>query len=82
MSRIGLTPITLPGGVEVSQKDTVVTVKGPKGSLSQAMDDRFDVSVDDGVVSLARANDETDTKELTDNLYSSEVSDTTLGPIL
>ena len=62
MSRIGLSPIALPSGVEVSQKSATVTVKGPKGTLSQTMDARFSVSVDDGVVSLARTDDESDTK--------------------
>jgi large subunit ribosomal protein L6 len=78
MSRIGLSPITLPSGVEVSQKDIVVTVKGPKGSLSQAMDDRFEVSVEDGVVSLARANDETDTKAR-HGLYRSLLANMVVG---
>ena len=38
MSRIGLQPIELPSGVEVSFDDSVVTVKGPKGELSQKID--------------------------------------------
>ena len=35
MSRIGKLPIAIPAGVEVSIKDSVVTVKGPKGTLTQ-----------------------------------------------
>ncbi|MFN3875900.1 MAG: 50S ribosomal protein L6, partial [Flavobacteriales bacterium] len=39
MSRIGKAPITLPKGVEISISDkNLVTVKGPKGSLAQAID--------------------------------------------
>ena len=38
MSRIGKKPITIPAGVTVSVKDAVVTVKGPKGTLSQEVD--------------------------------------------
>ena len=78
MSRIGLTPIALPGGVEVSQKGSHVTVKGPKGSLSQSMDERFEVSVDDGVLSLARSDDETDTKAR-HGLYRSLISNMVVG---
>ena len=35
MSRIGKLPISIPAGVTVTLKDDVVTVKGPKGELSQ-----------------------------------------------
>jgi large subunit ribosomal protein L6 len=38
MSRIGKLPISIPSGVTVAQKDGVVTVKGPKGELSQKVD--------------------------------------------
>ena len=38
MSRIGKKPITLPKGVEVKIDDSLVTVKGPKGTLTQSYD--------------------------------------------
>ena len=38
MSRIGKLPISIPTGVTVTLKDNVVTVKGPKGELSQFVD--------------------------------------------
>ena len=38
MSRIGKKPITIPAGVTVTVKDAVVTVKGPKGTLTQEVD--------------------------------------------
>ena len=38
MSRIGKLPISIPAGVTVSQNGGVVTVKGPKGELSQKID--------------------------------------------
>ncbi|MEY3538885.1 MAG: hypothetical protein RL188_302 [Bacteroidota bacterium] len=38
MSRIGKKPITIPAGVTVTVKDSVVTVKGPKGTLTQEVD--------------------------------------------
>ncbi len=37
MSRIGKLPISIPAGVTVTLKDDVVTVKGPKGELSQLL---------------------------------------------
>ena len=37
MSRIGKLPINIPAGVTVDVKDNVVTVKGPKGELSQTV---------------------------------------------
>ena len=38
MSRIGKSPVTIPSGVEVKVDGNVVTVKGPKGELTQEMD--------------------------------------------
>jgi len=62
MSRIGNAPITLPSGVELSVKDGEVEVKGPKGSLAQTIDPRLEVTVDDGVVKVARSQDDRETK--------------------
>ena len=47
MSRIGNLPICIPAGVTVSLKDGVVTVKGPKGELSQKVDSSIIVKVED-----------------------------------
>lgn len=58
MSRIGKLPVAIPAGVEVSVKDHVVTVKGPKGTLSQSYDPRLTVEVKDGEVHVTRATDE------------------------
>jgi large subunit ribosomal protein L6 len=62
MSRIGNAPITLPSGVELSVKDGEVEVKGPKGSLAQTIDPRLEVTVDEGVVKVARGQDDRETK--------------------
>jgi len=62
MSRIGNAPITLPSGVELSVKDGEVEVKGPKGSLVQAIDPRIEVTVDDGLVKVARNANDRETK--------------------
>ena len=50
MSRIGKLPINIPSGVTVTQKDNVVTVKGPKGELSQSVDPSIVVSVEEGEI--------------------------------
>ncbi len=57
MSRVGKSPITLPSGVAVTANASSVEVKGPKGSLSQAIVSLVSVSVDDNIVTVTRAND-------------------------
>ena len=58
MSRIGKLPITLPAGVEVSvDGGNVVTVKGPKGTLTQPLDSDMKVVVEDGSVTVQRPTD-------------------------
>lgn len=58
MSRIGKAPIAIPAGVTVSVKDNVVTVKGPKGELTQEVNPAITVSVEDGYVHVTRPDDE------------------------
>ena len=59
MSRIGRAPITIPAGVDIKiDEGNVITVKGPKGELSQALEPTMDIKVDGGVVTVARPNDE------------------------
>lgn len=58
MSRIGKAPIVIPAGVTVQVKDNVVTVKGPKGELSQGINPDITVNVEDGHVVLTRPSDE------------------------
>ena len=53
MSRIGKLPISIPAGVTVTLKDNVVTVKGPKGELSQYVNPAINVSIEDGHVTLS-----------------------------
>ncbi|MDX1414607.1 MAG: 50S ribosomal protein L6 [Candidatus Promineifilaceae bacterium] len=57
MSRIGKAPITLPNGVNVDFDGTVVTVKGPKGSLTQEFSTEMDIILDDGVLTVNRPSD-------------------------
>lgn len=58
MSRIGRIPITIPSGVTVTvdERTNVVTVKGPKGELSQPVSRLLTVSQEDGKLSLDRPN--------------------------
>ena len=58
MSRIGKLPIVIPAGVTVTLKDNIVTVKGPKGEMSQYVNPLITVAVEDGHVVLSRQSDE------------------------
>ena len=59
MSRIGNKPISLGDGVTVDvAKGNLVTVKGPKGELSQQIDHELAVKVEDGVLSVSRPTDQ------------------------
>lgn len=57
MSRIGKKPISVPKGVEVKVDGSNVTVKGPKGSLSQKIYHELSIEVKDGEVLIGRPND-------------------------
>lgn len=58
MSRIGYKAIELPQGVEVSQSGNVVTVKGPKGTLSREISPLIKMNVTDSEVTFERENDD------------------------
>jgi large subunit ribosomal protein L6 len=58
MSRIGKKPITIPAGVTVSVKDAVVTVKGPKGTLTQEVDRDIIVEVEGSEVNVKRPTEQ------------------------
>lgn len=60
MSRIGKNPVTIPSGVEVKINGSVVSVKGPKGELSQELDSCVSASLEDGSVALTRESDAPD----------------------
>jgi large subunit ribosomal protein L6 len=64
MSRVGNNPIVLPDGVEVSVAGSHVTVKGPKGTLEHDLNEGITLQVDDGTLTLARADDERETRSL------------------
>ena len=58
MSRIGRMPVTIPAGVEVSiAEPNVVTVKGPKGTLTQTMRPEMIIKVEGNVIHVGRPSD-------------------------
>ena len=83
MSRIGKLPINIPAGVTVTLKDNVVSVKGPKGEMSQAIDPSIKVSVEDGKVTFAIDENNTDVelkqKQAYHGLYRSLVNNMVVG---
>ena len=64
MSRIGRKPIAIPAGVEVKVDGNVVTVKGPKGTLTQAIHPKMTVKVEGAEVIVSRPNDEQESRAL------------------
>ncbi len=64
MSRIGRKPVNIPAGVEVKVDDGVVTVKGPKGTLTQKVHPNMTVKVEGTEVIVTRPNDEKENRSL------------------
>ncbi|RMD86809.1 MAG: 50S ribosomal protein L6 [Calditrichaeota bacterium] len=57
MSRVGKKPIEIPQGVEVSVQDHVISVKGPKGTLTRKIVSGIDVEIADGRIDVKRPNE-------------------------
>ena len=65
MSRIGKVPVTIPAGVEVTiDEANLVTVKGPKGELSQRISPLITIKKEEGVLYVGRQNDEKESRSL------------------
>ena len=83
MSIIGKLPINIPAGVTVTLKDNVVSVKGPKGELSQAVDPSIIVTIENNVItfSIDEANDtvEQKQKQAFHGLYRALVNNMVVG---
>lgn len=58
MSRIGRKPINIPAGVEVKFENSVMTVKGPKGTLTQKINPNMTVEINEGIIEVKRPNDD------------------------
>lgn len=79
MSRIGKLPIAIPAGVTVTvSAENVVTVKGPKGELVQAVDPLINVAVEDGVCHVTRPNDEKESRSK-HGLYRALIQNMVIG---
>jgi large subunit ribosomal protein L6 len=64
MSRIGKLPVTVPSGVDVAIDGALVTVKGPKGTLSHSVAAPITVEKGEGVLDVKRPDDERLSKSL------------------
>lgn len=79
MSRIGRLPITVPAGVTVTiAADNTVTVKGPKGQLSQKVDPEITVTQEGGMLHVARPSDDKNHRAL-HGLYRSLIHNMVVG---
>lgn len=64
MSRLGKLPVTPPAGVEVTFADGVLTVKGPKGTLTQEVKKEVAITITDGVLTLKPVSDSLEARAL------------------
>ena len=78
MSRIGKLPVSVPAGVEVSINGNEVTVKGPKGELSQKVNKDITVSQEAGVLHVTRPSDDKQHRAL-HGLYRSLIHNMVVG---
>ncbi len=79
MSRIGKAPIDIPQGVEINvSKGNLVTVKGPKGELTQQVDPDLIIKIEDGVLTLERPTEQKRHKSM-HGLYRSLIANMVEG---
>ena len=78
MSRIGKLPISIPAGVTIKVEDTLVTVKGPKGTLIQEINPNITVSVEANVCTVTRPDDEKINRSM-HGLYRSLIQNMVIG---
>jgi large subunit ribosomal protein L6 len=64
MSRIGKEPVPIPDGVEVTLADRVLTVRGPRGTLTQTIHPSITVDVREGLVVVTRSDDQGENRAL------------------
>lgn len=78
MSRIGKLPISLPSGVSVTVKGDTVTVKGPKGELTQQINPEISVSVEGNTLTVSRPSDEKQHRSM-HGLYRALINNMVVG---
>ena len=64
MSRVGKLPINIPQGVSVFLDDTLMTVKGPKGTLSRRLSGQVEIELGENVVQVKRRDDSRQARSL------------------
>lgn len=82
MSRIGRKPITVPSGVDITLDNNVITVKGPKGSLTRELHKDMKITVDNNEITVERPSDHKTHRSLhgtTRSVVSNMVSGVTEG---
>ena len=80
MSRIGLKPIVIPAGVEVSVDDAnTVTVKGPNGTLTQDVNKDITVTIEGSEITLQRPSDDKEHRAMYRALIANMVKGVTEG---
>ena len=78
MSRIGRKPIVIPAGVTVTMEDNIVTVKGPKGTLTQAVNPDITVEIAGAEILVKRPSDNKEHRSL-HGLYRSLIANMVTG---
>ncbi|RMG79506.1 MAG: 50S ribosomal protein L6 [Bacteroidetes bacterium] len=79
MSRIGKAPISIPAGVEITiSKGNLVTVKGPKGVLTQQVDPDLTLKIEDGVLTIERPTEQIRHRSM-HGLYRSLINNMVVG---
>jgi len=78
MSRIGKLPISIPAGVTVTVQDSVVTVKGPKGTLTQEVNPNITIEIEDSTLTVVRSDDEKQNRA-NHGLYRSLINNMVIG---
>ena len=79
MSRVGKNPISIPAGVEINiDENNLVTVKGPKGSLTQKVDSDLKLTIEEGLLTLVRPTEQKRHKAM-HGLYRSLINNMIVG---
>ena len=79
MSRVGRNPITLPAGVQVRFEHGVVTVKGPKGELSQPVaSDKIEIKIEGNVLTVSRLSEQKEIRAM-HGLYRALIANMVTG---
>jgi large subunit ribosomal protein L6 len=78
MSRIGKLPISIPAGVTVTVQDSVVTVKGPKGTLTQEVNPNISIEIEGSTLTVVRPDDEKQNRA-NHGLYRSLINNMVIG---